>query len=83
MTPQLCPACGRRAMTWSIQSDDGRGPTSWGCSLCRFAAEEDESQERDCPKCGGEKAAIRLSTPDSEFYLDNITVTSNETAAKK
>ncbi len=54
-------------MVWHIQSDDGKGPTSWDCVVCRFSAQEDESKEQDCAKCGGEKAAILLTTTIGQF----------------
>ena len=68
MSLQLCPSCGRRSMTWSI--DEEVSPlTPWYCSFCRYSALEDESREPTGPTCGAEKSyLLRFDSTDSFLY---------------
>jgi ssDNA-binding Zn-finger/Zn-ribbon topoisomerase 1 len=68
MAVQLCPNCGQRGMTWSI--DEEVSPrTQWYCSLCRYSAFEDESRESTCPACGCEKSSLLLSDATGTFWF--------------
>jgi len=50
MALSFCPKCREKGFFWAI--DEERGPlTYWNCTLCGYAADEDESQEADCPVC--------------------------------
>jgi hypothetical protein len=54
MAIQICPKCGVKAITWSI--DEEASPlTNWGCRGCGHVAEEDESRAVNCPRCSAEK----------------------------
>lgn len=68
MSVHLCPNCGRRGMTWSI--DEEVSPlTQWYCSVCRYSAQEDESRESTCPACASEKSYLLLSDAIGTFQF--------------
>lgn len=51
MATQICPNCGRNAITWSV--DEEESPfTFWGCNECLYHAYEDELKARVCGVCG-------------------------------
>jgi DNA-directed RNA polymerase subunit RPC12/RpoP len=58
MSLQVCPACGERAITWSVDEDE-QPWTRWWCGRCGYKADEDEQQEEVCPHCG-QKARLLL-----------------------
>jgi ssDNA-binding Zn-finger/Zn-ribbon topoisomerase 1 len=68
MSLQICPKCGRRGMTWSI--DEEVSPlTQWDCSLFRYSVQQDESRESTCPACGTENSYLLLSDTSGAFWF--------------
>lgn len=57
MSQQICPECGQKKITWSI--DEEVSPfTLWFCWACKYSAEEDEKREGDCPRCGSKWCSL-------------------------
>ena len=51
MATQICPNCQEDTFSWSIDEELSL-LTLWHCYKCDYQAEEDESYERNCSKCG-------------------------------
>ena len=67
MSAQVCPECRQIGFTWSI--DEHESPlTRWQCAVCRYSAEEDESEQGNCPMCGGQSAVRLRDTSESYRY---------------
>jgi hypothetical protein len=56
---QVCPKCGAKHLTWSIDSDTSRF-TQWRCGNCSYTAHEDETREADCPRCAAARSSMLL-----------------------
>jgi ssDNA-binding Zn-finger/Zn-ribbon topoisomerase 1 len=67
MSALPCPECLQVGFTWSIDVEQPN-LTRWGCALCRYTAEEDESEQRRCPSCGAD-GAIRLRDPSGSYLF--------------
>jgi len=66
LSEQACPKCMEQAFTWSI--DEEVSPlTVWFCSLCKYKAFADESDERNCLKCKM-KSESKLKDDNNEFW---------------
>jgi ribosomal protein S27AE len=55
MSLQVCPHCGAKAITWTVDEDVSPF-TRWICGRCGYVAEEDEKQEGDCPRCASTRS---------------------------
>jgi hypothetical protein len=64
-----CPKCGIQTFTWSID-EDVSALTQWHCTMCPYAAEEDESLERACDACGGGEGWLRDGDRSYRFCFD-------------
>ena len=67
MSALPCPECMQVGFTWSIDAEQPN-LTRWRCALCRYTAEEDESEQRRCSSCGDE-GAIRLRDPSGSYLF--------------
>lgn len=63
MSVQICPKCGQRQMTWSMDEEVSKF-TLWWCNSCRYAAEEDETKIANCPACNAERGLSILKGRD-------------------
>ena len=66
MATQICPSCQEDAFTWSIDEEQSDF-TIWGCYKCGYHAEEDETKERSCSKCG-KPTESKLKDNQKEFW---------------
>lgn len=66
MAEQICPKCKNETVTWAIDEEESRF-TRWHCRSCDFWAEEDESREYDCARCGTLRASLLLRYRE-KFY---------------
>lgn len=53
MSEQYCPSCKEKAFVWSLDEESSIN-TKWHCLSCKYQAEENESLESACSKCGTE-----------------------------
>lgn len=61
----ICPKCKNKHFSWAIDKEVSK-MTLWGCGSCGYTAEEDESQEIYCPRCG--KKTYMLLQDDTGKY---------------
>lgn len=66
MGTQLCPKCKNDSFTWSMD-DEISDLTIWGCYKCDYRALENESDERNCGKCG-KKTESKLKDEENEYW---------------
>jgi RNA polymerase subunit RPABC4/transcription elongation factor Spt4 len=66
MSAHVCPNCGRRGFTWTVD-EERDAPTQWHCSLCRYVAAEDETRALTCPACGTAEGRLLLAGPEGTF----------------
>ena len=59
MSVQICPHCGAKAITWSLDTD-ASPLTQWRCNGCNYLAQEDEAQQADCPRCATAKSYLLI-----------------------
>ena len=62
MAWQFCPKCQTESITW--YRVEGHVLTQWYCDNCEYTAEEDESQQRDCPHCKAKESFLLLKDAD-------------------
>jgi DNA-directed RNA polymerase subunit RPC12/RpoP len=66
MSTQICPNCKIDNFTWKV--DEEESPlTIWDCGNCRYRAFENESDERNCSKCG-KKTESKLKDNKKEYW---------------
>lgn len=66
MATQICPKCKCDSFTWRMD-DEISDLTIWVCYECSYQAFENESDERNCKKCG-KKTESKLKDDESEFW---------------
>lgn len=66
MATQICPKCKNDSFTWRMD-DEISDFTIWGCSKCSYQAFENESDERNCSKCGN-KTELKLKDDEKEYW---------------
>ncbi|TPN86844.1 hypothetical protein [Aquimarina algicola] len=79
MAIQLCPKCQNNSFTWFVD-DEKLNLTVWGCYQCNYEALENESDERNCRKCG-KKSETKLKDKEKEYWwcssCNNIEIIKN------
>ena len=63
MSLQVCPKCGVKHITWSIDPEESP-LTEWRCGSCGYEAQEDETRERDCPRCATKRSSVLVKDSD-------------------
>lgn len=66
MASQICPRCGEDSFYWKMDEDES-SLTIWDCMNCEYRAFENESDERNCSKCG-KKTESKLRDDEREFW---------------
>lgn len=66
MATQICPKCKKGSFTWSMDEEITE-LTIWGCYRCYYQAFEDESDKRNCQKCG-KKTESKLKDDEKEYW---------------
>ena len=70
MSEQYCPSCENKAFVWSLDEEVSPN-TLWQCSSCDFHAEENESLEGKCSKCGTENLMYLKAGSDFLRFCTN------------
>lgn len=66
MATQICPKCKVDSFNWKV--DEEESPlTIWDCVNCQYRAFENESDERNCLKCG-KKSESKLKDEKKEYW---------------
>ena len=66
MATLICPNCNENSFSWIIDEEISE-LTIWGCNNCSYEAFENESNERNCLKCG-KKTESRLKDSEKEYW---------------
>ena len=66
MATLICPNCEENSFNW-ITDEEISELTIWGCNNCSYEAFENESDVRNCSKCG-KKTESRLKDTEKEYW---------------
>ena len=76
MATQICPKCKVDSFNWKV--DEEESPlTIWDCGNCQYRAFENESDERNCSKCG-KKSESKLKDEIKEYWWCSCCNTTSE-----
>lgn len=66
MATQICPNCKKDNFSWIVDEEESH-LTIWDCENCNYRAFENESDERNCSKCG-KKTELKLVDDNKEYW---------------
>ncbi len=70
MATHICPKCNKDSFFWTVDEEISEF-TIWGCHQCKYEAFENESDERNCKKCG-KKTESKLKDSEKEYWWCSV-----------